>query len=494
LNKDFDIVVVGTGNAALCSAIAAGEKGAKVLVVEKGPKNKRGGNSFFTDGAMRFAYKNIKEIRNVVPELINNHLQNICIPPYSETYFYNDLMRVTQGKSDPYLAQHLVNNSYSTILWLNKQGVKFELNESQYFKKGNTLKFWGGLPLRTKNKGIGLVNSLFNKSESLDIEIKYETKAVELMKDNGKIEGIVVEDKNNNIYNINAKAVILACGGFEASKLKRAKFLGNNWKDVVVRGCEYNTGDGIEMALEAGGQRAGQYDGCHAHVTDYNAPKVGNFKKPGDIYKKSSYPLGLIINKFGKRFVDEGADFRNFTYAKYGKETLNQPEKIAYQIFDSQIQDKLRDEYNLEEATVLKANDINKLAEKMEIDIKSFNKTIKEYNNSVQEGLYDPSIKDGKSTKNLYPAKSNWALKFEKPPFYAYPVTCGITFTFGGLWVNDKSEVLNQFGNPIIGLYAAGEIVGDLFYHNYPGGSGLMSGAVFGKTAGENAFEATQKS
>lgn len=265
------------------------------------------------------------------------------------------------------------------------------------------------------------------------------------------------------------------------------KHLGDEWEKAIVRGSEYNTGDGITMALEAGAQRAGQYDGCHAHTTDYNAPKVGDYSKPGDIYKKSSYPLGLIVNVEGHRFVDEGADFRNYTYAKYGKETLKQTQQKAFQIYDSQVRLMLRQEYDLTEATVFKADTLEELAVKMGVEKENFLQTIKEYNDAVQDGEYDPSIKDKKSTKGAIPEKTNWALKFDTAPYYAYPVTCGITFTFGAIKVNKKAEVLEESGEPIEGLYAAGEMVGELFYHNYPGGSGLMSGSVFGRTAGTSA-------
>src|SRR5699024_4933576 len=191
--------------------------------------------------------------------------------------------------------------------------------------------------------------------------------------------------------------------------------------------------------------------------------------------------------------VDEGADFRNYTYAKYGKETLKQPQQKAFQLYDSQVRNMLRKEYDLEEATVIEADTLEELAVKMEIDKETLLATISEYNEAVGEGEYNTSIKDGKATSGLEVDKTNWALKFDQAPFYSYPVTCGITFTFGAIKVNDQSEVLDSADAPIKGLYAAGEMVGELFYHNYPGGSGLMSGSVFGKTAGESAVDYVTK-
>ncbi len=488
-NEKYDVIVVGAGNAALCAAISARENGAKVLVLEKGPKHKRGGNSFFTDGAIRFAYKDKEALAEIIPELKGEGGENIGIPPYESKDFYNDLMEVTEGKSDPKLANQLVSKSYETIKWMKQQGVEFELNENQVFEKDGKRQFWGGLPVKTYRKGIGLIERLIEKAREMNIDIMYEACAVKLQVEAGKIAGLTVKEKGKEEHTVSANSVILACGGFEANKEKRMKHIGEQWENAVVRGTEYNTGDGLEMAFAIGAQSRGQWDGCHAHTTDYNAPTVGDFNKPGDIYKKSSYPLGLIINKKGQRFVDEGADFRNYTYAKYGKETLKQPNQLAYQLFDSQVRSLLRKEYDLEEATCIKADTIEDLAEKMNVDKNEFLKTIKNYNAAVNEGEYNPSIKDGKSTTGITPPKTNWALRFDKGPFYAYPVTCGITFTFGALHVNKCSEVLNEQKAAIPGLFAAGETVGGLFYHNYPGGSGLMSGAVFGKIAGESATD-----
>lgn len=486
-NYFYDVVVVGSGNAALSAAVSASEEDLKVLVVEKGPKHKRGGNSFFTDGAFRLAYNDKEGLSKVVDHLDEKELDNIELPVYSAEDYYEDIMQVTKEKSNSALAEHLSSHSYDTILWMKKQGVKFELNENQFFEKNGVKSFWGGLPIKTTDKGIGLVEALFHKSEENGVDIWYESPATGLKKTSGKINGVEINNKDLGRILIECTSVVLACGGFEANKQKRVEALGEQWENAIVRGSEFNTGDGITMATEVGAAKAGQYDGCHAHTTDYNAPKVGDYSKPGDIYKKSSYPLGLIVNVEGERFVDEGADFRNYTYAKYGKETLKQTQQKAFQIYDNPVRHLLRKEYNLEEATMIKADSIEELAVKMGVDKENFINTIKKYNESVQSGDYDPSIKDGKSTKGLKPNKTNWGLSFDNSPFYAYPVTCGITFTFGALKVNDKAEVLDENGDKINGLYAAGEMVGDLFYHNYPGGSGLMSGSVFGRTAGESA-------
>ncbi|WP_019392378.1 FAD-dependent tricarballylate dehydrogenase TcuA [Priestia filamentosa] len=492
-NSSYDVVVVGAGNAALCAAISAREEGCKVLVLEKGPVHKRGGNSFFTDGAIRFAYSDLNAIREVVTDISNEEATLIKMPPYSEMDYLCDLMRVTQGKSDPSLAKQLVSQSYETIVWMKNQGIKFILNyENQSFKKDGKHHFWGGLPVKTENQGVGLMEQLFTRAEELGIDIWYNSRATELAAENGIIIGIILE-KNEEKIKLNTSGVILACGSFEANEQMRSQYIGEEWDNAIVRGTEYNTGDGISMAIDVGAQRNGQWSGCHSIGTDYNAPKVGDFTKPGDIFKKHSYPYSIMLNRDGKRFVDEGADFRNYTYAKYGREILKQPDHVAYQIYDAQVRPLLRKEYDLEEATFYQANSLEELVNLLPVNREEFLKTIKEYNASVQEGEYSPTEKDGKRTLGISPPKTNWALPIEKGPFYAFPVTCGITFSFGALKVNPRGEVLNSNEEPLNGLFAAGEMIGGIFYENYPGGSGLMSGSVFGKLAGKSAALYTQE-
>jgi tricarballylate dehydrogenase len=217
---------------------------------------------------------------------------------------------------------------------------------------------------------------------------------------------------------------------------------------------------------------------------------TGN-RRIGDLYQKHSYPLGIIVNAKGERFVDEGADFRNYTYAKYGREILRQPHRVAFQLFDSKVTHLLRDEYRIREATHATSETIGELADALGIDREGLVRTVAAYNAAVQPGEFDPARLDGKRTEGITPPKSNWALPLDTPPYVGYAVTCGITFTFGGLRVDGRARVLDATGRPIPGLYAAGELVGGLFYENYAGGSGLMAGSVFGRIAGEGAAGAT---
>jgi tricarballylate dehydrogenase len=245
------------------------------------------------------------------------------------------------------------------------------------------------------------------------------------------------------------------------------------------------------MALDIGASPCGNWSGCHAVGWEMNAPEFGDLAV-GDQFQKHSYPFAIMVNATGKRFVDEGADFRNYTYAKYGRVILEQPGQFAWQIFDQKVKHLQRDEYRIRQITKVTANTIEELAGKLEgVNAEQFVKTIAEWNKAVRQDIrFDPNVKDGRRTEGLAINKSNWANTVDSPPYEGYAVTCGITFTFGGLRVNTDCEVLNTDYQPIRGLYAAGELVGGIFYFNYPGGSGLCSGAVFGKIAGTSAGRA----
>ncbi len=229
------------------------------------------------------------------------------------------------------------------------------------------------------------------------------------------------------------------------------------------------------MALEAGAAPYGDWESCHAVAWDLNAPPYGN-RRIGDLYQKHSYPLGIIVNANGERFVDEGADFRNYTYAKYGREILKQPHQAAFQLFDAKVEPLLRDEYRIAQVTKASADTVGGLAEKLGINREGLSRTVERFNAAVRPGTFDPTRLDGKRTEGVAPPKSNWALALDAPPFTGYAVTCGITFTFGGLHINREARVLDTKGRPIAGHFAAGELVGGLFWGNYAVGSGLMAG------------------
>jgi tricarballylate dehydrogenase len=381
-----------------------------------------------------------------------------------------------------------VRRSTDTVRWIRQKGIPFVPKYGKNaFKHEGRFKFFGGMVVEARGGGHGLIDAEFAAAEKQGIAIRYQARAIALLQGEGGIEGVRVIC-NRREEEIRSKAVVLACGGFEANREWRTRYLGPGWDLAKVRGTRYNTGDGIQMALDVGAQPHGHWSCAHACDWDMNAPEYGDLSV-GDAYSKHSYPSGIVINAEGKRFLDEGADIRNYTYAKYGRIILQQPGQFCWQIFDAKVVHLLRNSYRIKQMTKVTANTLEELAGKMDgVNPEQALATIREFNAAVMtEVPFDPNVKDGRGTKGLAIPKSNWALAIDAPPFEAYGVTCGITFTFGGLKINTSAEVLDGEDQPIPNLYAAGELVGGIFYSNYPGGAGLMNGAVFGKLAGESA-------
>lgn len=486
--KNIDVLVVGAGNAAMCAALSAHENGARVLVLESAPENERGGNSTYTAGAMRFAYNSLEEYMEVVGELTESEKADVDFGIYSESNFFDDMGRLTRFRCDPDLTEILINNSRATMVWMRSQGVRFQPSLGrQAFKVDGKFKFWGGVSCEVSGGGPGLIDSLHRRAEREGIPVRYETRMISLIVEDGRVAGVKVEHRGEQ-FEIRALAVVLACGGFEANPEMRARYLGPNWDLAKVRGSRYNQGAGITSALDIGAMPSGHWSGAHATAWELNAPEFGDLAI-GDQFQKHSYPFGIVVNNRGERFIDEGADFRNYTYAKYGREILAQPDMQAWQVFDSKTTNLLRDEYRIRQITKAKADTLEGLVAQMEgVDPHGFLRTVAEFNASVdEERAFDPNRKDGRAARGLAVPKSNWANTIDKAPFEAYAVTCGITFTFGGLKIDTGTAVQTAGGSSIAGLYAAGELVGGIFYFNYPGGSGLTSGAVFGKIAGGQA-------
>jgi tricarballylate dehydrogenase len=483
-----DVIVVGAGNAAFCAALAAREQGAKVLMLEAAPEEESGGNSRFTAGSIRVVYNGVDDVKTLVPDLTAAEVEGTDFGTYTAAQFFDDMARVTQHRADPDLVELLVTQSFPTLNWMCEKGVRFiPIYGRQAFKIDGKFKFWGGLTVESVGGGPGLVAMLTEAAQKRGIGIRYRTRALDLLYDGGRVEGVRVRE-DDTLRELRARAVVLASGGFEANPEWRARYLGPGWDLAKVRGSRFNTGDGIRMALHIGASARGNWSGCHAVQWEMNAPEFGDLAV-GDQFQKHSYPFGVLINATGRRFVDEGADFRNYTYAKYGRVVLEQPGQFAWQVFDQKVKHLLRDEYKIRKITKVTANTIGQFAQELEgVNAVEFLKTIKEWNAAVRTDVpFNPNVKDGRCAQGLAVGKSNWANTIDTPPFEGYAVTCGITFTFGGLRINNGAEVLNTDHQPIRGLYAAGELVGGLFYFNYPGGTGLTSGAVFGKIAGKSA-------
>jgi len=482
------VIVVGAGNAAFCAALSAQEQGAKVLMLEAAPQEESGGNSRFTAGSIRVAYNGVADIKTLVPDLTPAEIESTDFGTYTAHQFFDDMARVTQHRADPDLVELLVTESFATLNWLRDKGARFiPIYGRQAFKIDGKFKFWGGLTVEAVGGGPGLVAMLTDAAAKRGVAIRYGTRALDLLYDGIRVEGVRVR-QDGALRELRARSVVLACGGFEANPEWRTRYLGPQWDLAKVRGSRYNTGDGIRMALDIGGSPYGNWSGCHAVQWEMNAPEFGDLAV-GDQFQKHSYPFGILINGAGKRFVDEGADFRNYTYAKYGRVVLEQPGQFAWQVFDQKVKHLLRDEYKIRQITKVAANTIEEFAQKLEgVNAAEFLNTVREWNSAVRTDVpFNPNIKDGRCTQSLAVDKSNWANLIDTPPFEGYAVTCGITFTFGGLRINTAAAVLNTDYQPIGGLYAAGELVGGLFYFNYPGGTGLMSGAVFGRIAGASA-------
>lgn len=490
ISNGTNVVVVGGGNAALCAALAAEENGAgSVKVLERAPEDESGGNSRFTAGAIRFAYSGLDDLVSLMPDLSENDIATTDFGTYTEDKFFDDMYEVTQYRCDPDLVECLVRQSKETMLWMRDKGVRFiPIYGRQAFKIDGKFKFWGGLTVESVGGGPGLVDSLTQSCKKRGIEIQYDTRVVDLMFDGKNVNGVVVRRGGERPENILADAVVLASGGFEADPEWRTRYLGPGWEIAKVRGTRFNTGDGIKMALALGAAPYGNWSGCHAVGWDRNAPEFGDLAV-GDQFQKHSYPFSIMVNADGKRFVDEGADFRNYTYAKYGAEIMKQPGQSVWQIFDAKTAHLLRDEYHIRQITKAKSTTLVGLVEQLDdVDTESCLTEINAFNAAVKKDIpFNPNVKDARCTEGLLINKTNWANTIDEPPFEAYAVTCGITFTFGGLRVNTEAQVLDTDLRPMPGLYAAGELVGGIFYNNYPGGTGLMSGSVFGKIAGTSA-------
>ena len=484
---EYDVIVVGGGNAAFCAALSAKEHSHRVLVLERAPEEEAGGNSRFTAGLMRVAYNGVEDLKKLI-ELSEDEVARSDFGAYTTDQFLDDMARVTEYRCDPDLTELLVKESFPAVLWMRSKGVRFTAAWGrQAFNIGGRFKFWGGLTVEAVGGGPGLVDSLSAIARKNGIELWYSARAVSLLVDDAGVHGVVVK-KSGKTQEVRAKAVVLAAGGFQANPEWRTRYLGPGWELAKVRGTRFNTGDAIRMALDAGAAAVGNWSGCHAVAWERNAPEFGDLAV-GDQFQKHSYPWGIYLNAEGRRFVDEGADFRNYTYAKYGRVILSQPQQFAWQIFDAKVKNQLRDEYRIKQVTKRTASTLEELVEKLDdVNPKTALEEIKRYNAAVRQDIpFNPNVKDGRRTEGLAIPKSNWANTLDTPPYEAYAVTCGITFTFGGLKINNHAQVMSSDGEKIPGLYAAGELVGGIFWFNYPGGSGLTNGAVFGRIAGRSA-------
>jgi tricarballylate dehydrogenase len=485
----YDVVVVGGGNAGFSAAHAARELGASVLLLEKTVQKEAGGNSYYTAGAFRVAFDGLEDLLPLLEHPRDERLATTVVPPYPETEFRHDMERVTEGRCDPLLTDLLVSRSAGTLQWLRDKGLEFRLMyERQAYSSGDAWVFFGGLPLGSVGGGKGLIAQHTAAATGAGVVLQYGAAVSGLRRDDrGNIVGVTYRDLDGRQHDVDAGAVVLAAGGFEADAERRERYLGPGWSRALVRGTPSNTGEVLDLAVEAGAARFGDWSSCHSVAWDAGAPPGGGNRELTNRLTRQSYPLGIVVNVQGRRFVDEGADYRNYTYAKYGREILAQPGGIAFQLFDGKTRPLLRtEEYDSQPITGASADTLEALAQRLGIDADGLRSTVDDFNSAIVDVPFDPAIKDGRASL-ANPPKSNWAQALDSSPFYGYAVSCGITFSFGGLHVDQHARVLDSSGTPMGNLYAAGEMVGGLFYGNYPGGTGLTSGAVFGRIAGDHA-------
>lgn len=492
--ESCDVIVVGAGNAAFTAALAARAAGARVLVLEKAPQKLRGGNTRFTGGVFRCTYNGIEDLIPIVRG--NDNPETVTVQPYTRAAFLKDLQRVTGGRADPALSATLVERSYDTVRWMADLGVVWEFNRAVgavTIAGAATVKLPSGGALRAKGEGVVLSSTLFRLAEEADISILYETQAQRILTAvDGRVTGIEVRGPEGTRV-LNCRALVLASGGFQANPEMRTAYLGPNWSLVKVRGTRFNTGEMIRAVLATGAQSYGEWSGCHATPIDADAPPYGELRLT-DKTNRLSYSFSVMVNLDGERFVDEGEDFNLYTYAKMGREILQQRSATIFQVFDRKAIPLLETRYHT--GTPMIAETLPELAERIAERYRSlgfrtanFLNTLEAYNGAVQDGVFNPDILDGKRTVSLRPEKTNWATRLDEPPFHAYAVTVGITFTFGGIRINADAAVVDYLERPIPGLFATGEMTGGFFYLNYPAGAGLMRGAVFGRLAGTNAAQ-----
>lgn len=457
IGDSYDVLVAGAGNAALCAAITARRAGARVLVLEVAPKEFRGGNSRHT--------RNIRYAHNAATEYVTG--------AYPVEEYWEDLLRVTAGKTNEKLARMVLEQSEYAVDWMQEQGVRFQqpLSGTLGLARTNAF-FFGG--------GKGMMNSYFATAEDLGIEVLYEAEVTDLALDRGRFRSALVRH-NGRERDITARSVVIAAGGYEANIDWLKEGWGERAENFLIRGTPYNKGRMLRVLLDKGAHPVSEADQCHAVPIDARSPQFDG----GIATRVDCVIYSIVVNKHAKRFYDEGEDIWPKRYAIWGRHVGQQPDQIAYAIIDSKIP-------GLFMPTIFppfEADTIEGLAETLELDPKTLAKAVHDYNKAVQPGSFDPTQPDGCHTKGLKPPKTNWAQKIDQPPYYGYPLRPGITFTYLGVEIDEKARVLlGPKKKPADNIFAAGEVMaGNILGQGYVGGLGLAIGVVFGRIAGEEA-------
>ena len=456
LSEPFDVVVAGGGNAALCAAITAARAGCRVIVIEGAPEFYRGGNTRHTRN-LRCAHD------GTAPTMTG---------PYAKEEFLDDLYRVTGGQTDEVLAKLTVANSTQLLGWMDEQGVRFQPPLGGTLSLGKTNAFFLG-------GGRGALNELYRRAEKLGVSVIYDSPVVALNIADGFFISAVIKRAGKNVP-IRGKALVAACGGFEANIEWLKEYWGAAADNFLIRGTPYNRGDVLRMLHAADVMPVGDPTQCHAVAIDARAPKFDG----GIATRLDSVVFGIVVNRDAQRFYDEGEETWPKRYAIWGRLVAQQPDQIAYTIVDSKS-------FHLFMPSIfpaIQAPTIGELATKLALRPASLEKTVADFNAAVRPGTFDHTVLDDCRTAGLAIPKSHWARKIDKPPFYAYPLRPGITFTYLGVRVNQESRMLLKNGAPSGNMFAAGEIMaGNVLGKGYLAGIGMTIGAVFGRLAGQGA-------
>jgi tricarballylate dehydrogenase len=459
LTRKFDVLVIGGGNAALCAAISARRSGASVLVLEGAPKFYRGGNTRHT--------RNMRCAHDAATDILTG--------PYSEQEFWDDLLRLTGGQTDEELAKHMIRESKDILAWVVEQGVRWQPSLGGTLSLGRTNSFFLG-------GGRAMLNALYLTAEQLGVQIAYDAEVTDLKIEDGMFLSATPKQPIGGATEIRASTLVAAAGGFEANIEWLKEYWGDAADNFLIRGTPYNRGSILKMLLAKGVQEIGDPTQCHAVAIDARAPKFDG----GIITRHDSVVFGIVVNKHAQRFYDEGEDIWPKRYAIWGRLVAAQPDQIAYIIFDSSVLTSFMPTL----FPPIKADSIAELAGKFELDAAVLEKTVAEFNAAVQPGTFDHTILDDCRTEGLTPPKTHWARKIETPPYYAYPVRPGITFTYLGTRVNKQARMLMKDGKPSANMFAAGEIMaGNVLGKGYAAGIGMTIGSVFGRIAGREAAQ-----
>lgn len=482
-----DVIVIGGGSSAFEAAVAARQAGAdRVVMLEKAPEPEYGGNARYSHTGFRFCHSGKDEVRAFIPDVPADEFDRMEIRPYTRDEFLADLNRVTEGMIDADIAEALVGDSNAAAHWARETGIKWI--PEKYATVSGRFHFEPGRNVQTLGGGKGQLEQWRAIAAGLGIDLRFESRVAAVHGNAWRIEGVRVADPERE-YDLAASAVITCAGGFQANPEMRARYLGANADLLKVRGSKHDTGEVLTMLLAMGARATGHWQGAHQTPIDAGAPR---FETPvredgrGNSMNRYDYCHGITVNSLGRRFFDEGESFHSYTYAKTGRAVRGQPGNIAYQIFDAKGIKMFRHGAKFK-ATFEEAQTIRELVAKVGLNPDVLEDTVTRFNAAVDDSVsFDASKLDGKRTRGLDPDKSNWAQKIDTPPFRAYPVSGGITFTFGGLAVDTSARVLNSSNQPIRGLYASGDIMG-IFYHNYPSCTGQTRNIVFSLKAGRGA-------